>query len=160
MPKNGTKVKGEEESPIRSIFCLKKNVPLEEFDEKEDCFILDFDPFETIDLKKLALKDNKKKDEDSQEISVIAERGQVACRDYPHSRHLCVKFPFDKTPHEKYCEQCYCYVCDTIAPCISWIRGAQQGHCHATEHDFIWKNLREMKNRNPPVQKIALQPVV
>ncbi|URD95143.1 hypothetical protein MUK42_30046 [Musa troglodytarum] len=23
---------------------------------------------------------------------------QVACRDYPHSRHLCAKYPFSKTP--------------------------------------------------------------
>jgi hypothetical protein len=30
---------------------------------------------------------------------------QVACRDYPHARYLCVKFPFKSTSHEKYCEQ-------------------------------------------------------
>lgn len=28
----------------------------------------------------------------------------MACRDYPHSRHLCLKFPFHTTPHESYCE--------------------------------------------------------
>lgn len=29
---------------------------------------------------------------------------QVACRDYPHSRHLCLKFPFNKTSHESHCD--------------------------------------------------------
>ena len=29
----------------------------------------------------------------------------MACRDYPHSRHLCAKNRFESTPHESYCEQ-------------------------------------------------------
>lgn len=30
---------------------------------------------------------------------------QVACRDYPHARHLCAKYPFSSTPHERHCDQ-------------------------------------------------------
>lgn len=29
---------------------------------------------------------------------------QLACRDYPHPRHLCANFPFSSSLHEKYCE--------------------------------------------------------
>lgn len=29
---------------------------------------------------------------------------KVACRDFPHPRHDCVKHPFEKTPHQDYCE--------------------------------------------------------
>ncbi|XP_042474995.1 uncharacterized protein LOC122057066 isoform X2 [Macadamia integrifolia] len=74
---------------------------------------------------------------------------QVACRDYPHSRHLCAKYPFNKTPHEDYCEQCFCYVCDTIAPCKSWKKPGG-GHCDATEHEELWKYLRRQNKPVPP----------
>lgn len=30
---------------------------------------------------------------------------QIACRDYPHPRHLCVKHPFSSTPHDRHCDQ-------------------------------------------------------
>jgi hypothetical protein len=30
---------------------------------------------------------------------------QVACRDFPHARHLCVHFPFKTSLHVKYCTQ-------------------------------------------------------
>ncbi|KAF8412809.1 hypothetical protein HHK36_000780 [Tetracentron sinense] len=132
-------------SPPRSIFCLKKSsiADIKLIEEKEDCFILDYDPFESIDISKiLTISTPDDDDDDAPDLSVVSERGQVACRDYPHSRHLCVKFPFDKTPHESYCEKCYCYVCDSIAPCKSW-RGYETGHCHATEHDYRWKSQRK-----------------
>ncbi|XP_068651458.1 RPM1 interacting protein 13-like [Aristolochia californica] len=104
--------------------------------EELDCVILDFNPFDTAYLsKKLSV------DEPDQDLSVIAERGQVACRDYPHPRQHCVKFSFSRTPHESYCEQCYCYVCDIKAPCKDW-KGSEPEHCHASENDREWKNLR------------------
>lgn len=37
---------------------------------------------------------------------------QVACRDYPHPRHLCVKYPFMSTAHENYCNQVRNFICD------------------------------------------------
>jgi hypothetical protein len=30
---------------------------------------------------------------------------QIACRDYPHPRHLCAKHPFSSTPHDRHCDQ-------------------------------------------------------
>ncbi|KAJ4957587.1 hypothetical protein NE237_024698 [Protea cynaroides] len=137
---SGSVEKGKKEG---SIFCLKNNALVKEIEKLEDCFILEFNPFESVLSKKLSQND-RRTDNDEQDLSVIAERGQVACRDYPHSRHLCVKFPFNKTPHESYCEQCYCYVCDSPAPCNSWTQ-PEQGHCHATDQVVMWKILREAK---------------
>uniref|UniRef100_A0A2N9F925 DEAD-box RNA helicase Q domain-containing protein n=1 Tax=Fagus sylvatica TaxID=28930 RepID=A0A2N9F925_FAGSY len=89
----------EDESPIKTpIFCVKRDADIKRIEEIEDCFILDFDPFDSIDLSKLSITDAHS------ELSVVAEKGQVACRDYPHSRHLCLKFPFETTPHENYCK--------------------------------------------------------
>ncbi|MQL88887.1 hypothetical protein Taro_021455 [Colocasia esculenta] len=79
------------------------------------------------------------------EVFIVGETGEVALRDFPHSRHLCSKFPFSKTPHESYCDQCYCYVCDIPAPCGLW-KESSDGHCNATEQDDMWKNLRKAKS--------------
>ncbi|KAL5738842.1 hypothetical protein ACOSP7_031603 [Xanthoceras sorbifolium] len=116
-------------------------------EKDEDCFILDFDPFESInDISKLSVSSNDN-DEDDDDLIVISEKGQVGCRDYPHSRHLCIKYPFDKTPHESHCEMCYCYVCDSTAPCKLWNEADddQQAHCHASEHIGDWKSKRNLK---------------
>ncbi|XP_016485083.1 RPM1 interacting protein 13-like isoform X1 [Nicotiana tabacum] len=126
----------EQGTPLRPVFCLKKREQLKEFEEKEDCFILDFDPYDPVDISKLSVSKNL----DAFDLSVVAEKGQVACRDYPHSRHVCVKHPFDKTPHENYCEWCYCYVCDVAAPCKYWT--GVSAHCHAMDNE-AWKNQRK-----------------
>ncbi|GMJ13036.1 hypothetical protein HRI_004972800 [Hibiscus trionum] len=105
--------------------CLKKNTDM------EDCIILDSNPFDSIDITKLSITI------DDDHLSIVAEKGKVACRDYPHARHLCVRFPFDKTPHETHCGLCYCYVCDSEAPCEFWA-----AHCHASEHDEHWMSQR------------------
>ncbi|CAH9110109.1 unnamed protein product [Cuscuta europaea] len=117
-------------TPLRATFCLKNREQMAEFDEKEDCFILDFDPF-----------DSRRSicDDQDPEIAVVAETGNVACRDFPHPRHICVKFPFANTPHEKYCELCYCYVCDVSAPCLQW--NGSSAHCHAINTE-AWKHQR------------------
>ncbi|MQL71890.1 hypothetical protein Taro_004231 [Colocasia esculenta] len=143
-------------------------------EEDDDCVILEKDPFlegETevaraiADLpRKLSLSleggGDRKDDafrlqvqhggegEEEGEVTVVAERGKVALRDYPHSRHLCVKHPFSKTPHEKYCDQCYCYVCDKPAPCEKW-KDLPQGHCNATDQDDLWKKLRKATKSGP-----------
>lgn len=62
----------KEETPVRSMFCLKRNMDLKSFDEKEDCFILDFNPFEYLHLTHLSISNNHAED-----LSVIAEKGQV-----------------------------------------------------------------------------------
>ncbi|KAE8722186.1 caffeic acid 3-O-methyltransferase-like [Hibiscus syriacus] len=123
-----------DESPLRSIFCLKKIVDMKRIEETEDCFILDFNHSNPVDVAKLSAANDGDVDE---ELSVVAERGQVACRDYPHSRHLCLQFPFRTTPHDRHCDLCYCYVCDSAAPCECWTT-----HCHATEHLAEWQSQR------------------
>ncbi|KAI3783872.1 hypothetical protein L1987_42961 [Smallanthus sonchifolius] len=129
----------DDESPLRPIFCLKRKSAIKEFDDREDCFILDFNPEEdSLDLVEI---DRQKNLQDSPDIFLVAERGQVACRDYPHSRHLCVKHPFEKTSHESYCKLCYCFVCDVSAPCKSW--SGVCGHCHAIDNEG-WKTARKM----------------
>ncbi|KAJ6804343.1 uncharacterized protein M6B38_182765 [Iris pallida] len=115
-----------------------------ELEIDEDCCILDYDPFDTTAdeiKKKLSFSKDHGNDEEEEDISILAEKGPVACRDYPHSRHLCAKYPFKKTPHESYCPQCYCYVCDVVAPCSYWKRSVA-AHCHATDEEMIWKISR------------------
>ncbi|TYJ07625.1 hypothetical protein E1A91_A11G018100v1 [Gossypium mustelinum] len=126
----------DHQSPLRSIFCLKKIVDMKRVEETEDCFILDFNPFNSIDIAKLSAVN----DGDEADLSVVAEKGQVACRDYPHSRHLCLQFPFDTTPHDRHCHLCYCYVCDSAAPCEFWVL-----HCDASEHVETWKSQRQVR---------------
>ncbi|KAJ9546191.1 hypothetical protein OSB04_025898 [Centaurea solstitialis] len=129
----------DDDTPLRPIFCLKRRSAIKEFDDKEDCFILDFNPEEdSFDLSKIE-KGVQNSLQDSPDVCLVAEKGQVACRDYPHSRHLCVKNPFEKTPHESYCKLCYCYVCDIAAPCKSW--DGVGGHCHALDTEG-WKYVR------------------
>ncbi|XP_074374367.1 RPM1 interacting protein 13-like [Apium graveolens] len=125
-------VKKKQSPPLRSIFCLKNRANLKEIENKEDCFILDFNPDDS--LRKLA-----QVSADSSDISVVAEKGQVACRDFPHSRHNCAKYPFNKTNHENCCPLCYCFVCDTPAPCYLW--AGSSAHCHAMNTD-AWKLQR------------------
>ncbi|KAK9144520.1 hypothetical protein Sjap_004423 [Stephania japonica] len=119
------------------IYCSSDN---DDSDSDDDCVVLDFDPFESIDLSKKLSISNADQDRD---LVVMAEKRQViACRDYPHSRHLCAKYPFSKTPHQIHCEQCYCYVCDLAAPCKFW-SGDLGEHCNASNVDPKWKTIRQ-----------------
>ncbi|KFK27026.1 hypothetical protein AALP_AA8G324600 [Arabis alpina] len=111
----------EEETPLRGIFCLKTRQDMKRIEETEDCFILDFDPFDSFDLTKLSLSGDK-------DLAIIHETGQVACRDYPHPRYLCLNFRFGSTPNANHCDLCYCYVCDKPAPCAQWM----SSHCNAS----------------------------
>ncbi|CAJ1898589.1 unnamed protein product [Sphenostylis stenocarpa] len=106
-------------------------------DDDDDCVILDGDPENRV----TTLNDSPT---ESDELLVVGEKGQIACRDYPHPRHLCVKFPFSSTPHEKHCDQCHCYVCDSVAPCLKWGTGLSgTDHCHATDKSETWRTLRK-----------------
>ncbi|GJV43039.1 hypothetical protein Tco_1427575 [Tanacetum coccineum] len=109
----------------------------------DDCVILESDP----DNKTGVTRNDDPVDED--DLVVVSEKGQVACRDYPHSRHLCIKFPFASTPNQSHCDQCYCYVCDSLAPCIYWGNGGSYlDHCQATDKDDFWK-LERQNSKNP-----------
>ncbi|PKA57910.1 hypothetical protein AXF42_Ash012449 [Apostasia shenzhenica] len=76
------------------------------------------------------------------EMLIVGEKGQFACRDYPHPRYLCATFLFSMTPHEKYCDMCHCYVCDCPAPCIYW-----RNHCNSTHKDLKWRVERQLFKR-------------
>ncbi|KAE9587277.1 hypothetical protein Lalb_Chr23g0271961 [Lupinus albus] len=64
----------ESESPIRAIVCLKKIDDMKCFEETEDCFILGFDPDETVVKSKISLDKNYSLSDD---VSIIYEKGQV-----------------------------------------------------------------------------------
>ncbi|EXB94709.1 hypothetical protein L484_002596 [Morus notabilis] len=144
---NSSSPGSESGTPIGHILCLKNSDDVKRFEETEDCFILDFDPFQPIDLSKLIVS-AAVDDGYAPDLAIVAETGQVACRDYPHSRHLCAKFPFEATSHESHCDMCYCYVCDTPAPCLSWTE-PKPAHCHASEHKEDWKSQRHMQRKQP-----------
>uniref|UniRef100_A0A2P2J7D2 Uncharacterized protein MANES_13G038700 n=1 Tax=Rhizophora mucronata TaxID=61149 RepID=A0A2P2J7D2_RHIMU len=81
---------------------------------------------------------------------------QIACRDYPHPRHLCAKFPFSSTQHDRHCDLCHCYVCDSLAPCAYWGTGvSSMDHCHAIDKQEMWKNLRENFRRRKNAQLLG-----
>ncbi|CAM8898973.1 unnamed protein product [Rhodiola kirilowii] len=106
-------------------------------DDDDDCVILDGDPDKMVSVE-------ENQDDGSDELVVVGEKGQIACRDYPHARHLCVKYPFSSTVHNFHCEQCHCYVCDVIAPCNLWGTGmSDMDHCHATDKHEVWKTERK-----------------
>lgn len=87
MAKNGTQVieispssserySEEEEdngTPLRPVFCAKRNTDIKRIEEIEECFILDFDPFDSIDISKLSVSNSPI----DNEVSVVAEKGQV-----------------------------------------------------------------------------------
>ncbi|XP_078156243.1 RPM1 interacting protein 13-like isoform X2 [Carex rostrata] len=100
----------------------------------DECCILPSDPAGEIDLRH-PVSDPKQDD-----VSVLGERGKVACRDYPHPRHSCAKYLFSETSHENCCSQCYCYVCDVSAPCSNW--KGPNGHCHASSQEKGWSARR------------------
>uniref|UniRef100_R7WD91 28 kDa ribonucleoprotein, chloroplastic n=1 Tax=Aegilops tauschii TaxID=37682 RepID=R7WD91_AEGTA len=111
-----------------------------------DCVVLDGDPYAAVAV---ADEDGAAgNDGGSDELQIVAEKGQnrvakVACRDFPHSRHLCSTMPFGATSHEKHCTMCYCFVCDAPAPCAYWGKGlSADDHCHATDKETKWKTMR------------------
>ncbi|KAJ0967423.1 hypothetical protein J5N97_024340 [Dioscorea zingiberensis] len=115
----------------------------------DDCLVLDSDP------DKIVSATNDKEDVDeSDELLVVGEKGQVACRDYPHSRHLCANFPFSTTPHERHCSLCHCYVCDLPAPCGYWGDGlSSTNHCHSTDKECP-NSISRISQHNPVPRSI------
>ncbi|BAT12176.1 RPM1 interacting protein 13 [Oryza sativa Japonica Group] len=111
----------------------------------EDCCILSADPLSPDVVAATAAAAA------NDDVAVVAERGKVACRDYPHPRSACAKFPFGTTPHDDHCEQCFCYVCDVPAPCSSW--KGEKGHCHASDKDKKWKVKRTARQKRTQVVK-------
>ncbi|XP_076958636.1 uncharacterized protein LOC143634434 [Bidens hawaiensis] len=136
-----------------------KSTSVIDFDD--DCVVLDHDPDNPPEPRNDNPIDRQEDDDDSDDIVVVSEKGQVACRDYPHPRHLCIKFPFSTTPNQSHCDQCYCYVCDSLAPCIYWGNGSGTiDHCLATDKINFWVLERKnSKNVGKDVNVPLLNPV-
>uniref|UniRef100_A0A1J3F3K3 RPM1 interacting protein 13 n=1 Tax=Noccaea caerulescens TaxID=107243 RepID=A0A1J3F3K3_NOCCA len=117
----------------------KSNPKVQKDDDDDDCVVLDGDPYKTTE--QATTIDTCAADE----LLVLGQKGEIACRDFPHPRHACAKYPFDATPHDKYCDMCHCYVCDIRAPCPYWrIFFSSVDHCHAANNkEQRWKNHRE-----------------
>ncbi|XP_024964808.1 uncharacterized protein LOC112505076 isoform X2 [Cynara cardunculus var. scolymus] len=129
-------------------------------DLDDDCVILDHDPDKSLgtpnDTPIAGAGDED--DDDSDDLLVVSEKGQVACRDYPHPRHLCIKFPFSSSPNQTHCHQCYCYVCDSLAPCIYWGSGSSVlDHCLATDKDDFWKLERQNSKKESKLVQSVLE---
>ncbi|TQD87464.1 hypothetical protein C1H46_026976 [Malus baccata] len=113
-------------------------------DDDDDCVVLDGDPDKPVSV----VEDSGS---GSDELLVVGETGQVACRDYPHPRHLCAKFPFKTTRHETHCDLCHCYVCESLAPCVHWSTGGSNfNHCHATDKEETWR-IQRKKFKTPKI---------
>ncbi|CAH8318341.1 unnamed protein product [Eruca vesicaria subsp. sativa] len=142
----------DETTPLRGIFCLKQRQDMKIVEEKEDCFILDFDPNDSFDSGKLSSSSDSPESDD--DVAIIHEKGQVACRDFPHPRHLCLKYPFKSTNHQLHCNNCYCYVCDVPAPCPFWTPVNYESHCEAVE-ETRWKHLRALHARKKRISHLV-----
>ncbi|CAH8361177.1 unnamed protein product [Eruca vesicaria subsp. sativa] len=137
-------------SSVDSQFRKKPpNSSVQALEDDDDCVILDGDPDKKT-TKTSAIDDDdgyklsKDDDDDDDEVLVVGQKGEIACRDFPHPRHSCAKYSFDSTSHEKYCDMCHCYVCDIPAPCSYWcIDAGSIDHCHANDKEKIWRNQRE-----------------
>lgn len=69
-------------------------------DDDDDCVVLDGDPDKVITIGE---DKGSAGDSSSDELQIVGEKGPVACRDFPHSRHLCSNLPFNATSHVKHC---------------------------------------------------------
>ncbi|KAK4769391.1 hypothetical protein SAY86_027541 [Trapa natans] len=133
---------------VKEVNPKSKSKGSQQLMDDDDCVILDSDPDRSV-----AASDAPADDNSSNDLLIVGESGQVACRDYPHSRHLCYKFPFSTVPHEEHCSLCHCYVCDLPAPCTFWGTGVlNTDHCHATDREEHWR-IRRKQSRG---EKISL----
>uniref|UniRef100_A0A0E0K8M1 Uncharacterized protein n=1 Tax=Oryza punctata TaxID=4537 RepID=A0A0E0K8M1_ORYPU len=116
--------------------------------DDDDCVMLDSDPDKAV----LVVNEQRPgQGGPEEELQIVSEKGELACRDFPHPRHLCVSMPFTSS-HADHCALCHCYVCDSPAPCAFWGKGTKPtDHCHATDKDAKWTKMRQsLKRKNLP----------
>lgn len=65
----------EKFTPLRPVLCLKNRDQIKKAEEKEECFILEFDPYDDLEKLKLPLCIDFNNDED--DLRILAEKGQV-----------------------------------------------------------------------------------
>ena len=72
-----------------------------------------------------------------------------ALNDFPHARNLCATFPFHLHPPRATCPNCFCFVCESPAPCDSWGAGDDPNvdHCRASDSDPAWVAKRDALRR-------------
>ncbi|CAM0909729.1 unnamed protein product [Alopecurus aequalis] len=92
---------------IRDSPPPRRNKNAGKVDEDDDCVILDGDPHRPVAVAVATAKGRSASDD---EVEIVAVRGEIACKDFPHSRHVCSEFPFSTTSHRKHCSMCYCFV--------------------------------------------------
>jgi len=63
----------KEENPT-SLVCLRKE-DMKRFEETEDCFILDFDPYDSFNFSKLSL--DHKINHQTEDVCIVGENSQV-----------------------------------------------------------------------------------
>ncbi|XP_021857419.1 uncharacterized protein [Spinacia oleracea] len=134
----------EDDDDVKCIICVKKVQDVKKVEEVEDCFILEFDPTELDNFSNLSVCEKSEGVVADDEVLILDEKGKVACRDYPHPRHLCATHPFKKTPHNLHCKMCYCNICDIPAPCKKWNESSKcsgLSHCDATESESVLEDL-------------------
>ncbi|CAN6864219.1 unnamed protein product [Brassica oleracea var. botrytis] len=141
MAKSDSTDEVEVEGSVDSQLNSSTRAALED-EGDEDCVILDCDPDKTGAAVEA--------DDNDDEVLVVGQKGEVACRDFPHPRHSCAKYSFNSTSHESYCDMCHCYVCDIPAPCPYWCAAVSSiDHCHANDKDKTWMNQREYFRTQP-----------
>uniref|UniRef100_A0A0D9Z1W1 Uncharacterized protein n=1 Tax=Oryza glumipatula TaxID=40148 RepID=A0A0D9Z1W1_9ORYZ len=88
--------------------------------DDDDCVMLDGDPDKAV----LIVNEQRPgQGGPEEELQIVSEKGEIACRDFPHPRHLCVSMPFTKPTD----------------------------HCHATDKNAKWTKMRQsLKRKNLP----------
>lgn len=63
-------------TPLRPVFCLRNKAQMRTIEEQEECFILEFDPDDDLDISGLCFSNDSGKSE--VDLRVVAEKGQVS----------------------------------------------------------------------------------
>ena len=89
--------------------------------------------------------------DDDNEVRLVGSIGTNVLADFPHAREDCVLMPFDDLDSikcQRFCTNCFCYVCDVPAKhCQYWNRADYSYHCLATAKKEFWTTLREHRRQ-------------
>ncbi|KAL4518653.1 hypothetical protein Ndes2437B_g00741 [Nannochloris sp. 'desiccata'] len=82
------------------------------------------------------------------EVMLVSTNGGEDWTSLPHTRDLCRQCPFKvgmNSSNAKYCDRCFCYICDCPASeCKEWGSGnARTHHCNATSKSPNYRTQRQ-----------------
>ena len=128
---------------------------IDESSDDDDVMIIDADEFNALiptsnpssSSSSSSSSSNSTNSSKDDEIEIIGSTGKNALSDFPHARFNCVNYIFKEGPL-KFCDQCYCYVCDGLASaCGMW-----QTHCQASHENASWRQQRKVarQRKNAP----------